>query len=222
MLHCLLSYWGLPNLIATTAVDYESIISDGRMRADSEKYADLFDTFLPCVVGRKKWRKSVTTTLVSNFVTVSDEALCLVILENNRNSWINAVEGDEGHVGRLTKFTMDGCGQNARKHKGWSRDGWNRYNELYQLVKRDRESEAGKDMEKRYLETKADEAASKSSAGKRKKVVEDKAGGASDNDNEIMMDISPPPRKKTAGARSIQQDDESDQEEDEASQKCVV
>ena len=103
--------------------------------------------FLPCVVGNNHWRKNCTVSLMKDFCTVSDEVFCLFMLENSYDMWVDGwkfkeeVKGGKKESKRRPKdervgplYTV-GSGSEARKYKGWSKKGMERWNELYGVIK---------------------------------------------------------------------------------------
>ena len=50
-------------------------------------YEWFYDSVLSFVVGRSFWKNNMTTTLGKDMATVSDEALGLLLLENNWEVW---------------------------------------------------------------------------------------------------------------------------------------
>jgi hypothetical protein len=117
--------------------------------------------FLKCVVGiqhfNRKMKKHQPLTMIA---TPSDEALALLLLENNNLKWRqefdirenNVLVGeDDGNAATLkialnnlhSKYTSAGSnkqniGCTTRRYQGWSRDGISRFNQLLQRVKADR------------------------------------------------------------------------------------
>jgi len=60
----------------------ESSIVDTQ-RNDMQMYTDFFSLFVGSVVGKKRFEGLCFRENLSNFVTISDEALALLIFENN-------------------------------------------------------------------------------------------------------------------------------------------
>ena len=116
------------------------------------------DSILPEVVGKVAMRKGVTKMRISEFVTVTDEAFALLVLENIWDTWWNTPL-DELKAGagvdekgkrkvRAGKYTGDW--RRAGRHQGWSKEGLERMNKLIKLVEKDRE-EYGDKWESWYL-----------------------------------------------------------------------
>lgn len=125
------------------------------------------DNFLPCVVGKTRWKKHIgsrTSQVINDFVSVSDEAFTLLLLENvwdimhevsveeffvpkkrKRSQQANTNDQeveDSGQVGKrllIGRWTKDWRG--SKKYGGWAPDGIARYNELVELVTNDRKND---------------------------------------------------------------------------------
>jgi hypothetical protein len=123
-------------------------------------YTTFFDRFIIHVVGAAKFRNKVVAQFVSNFVTVGDEAFALLVLENCEEKWMDMYDKNITKSYKKNKYTDGGksCKSGrSRNLKGWSNKGLNRFNELYQLVKRDRarkdvpfEGKFMEDMQEKY------------------------------------------------------------------------
>lgn len=112
------------------------------------------NAFLSCVVGKKLWNSSVSTMPMSRIASPSDEAFGYLIVENLYDAWKLQKEkennpdyaerktgGGLGEDGRrqpiLGKYTKSKY-KRAGKFGGWSREGLERFNELYLEVQEDR------------------------------------------------------------------------------------
>jgi len=123
-------------------------------------YDKFCNVLLPSVVGRLKWKRYAHKKLLRQFVTPTDEALCLLLLENNWNRWKDIASGKKEELAS-TKFTAEGKGSQALEFKGWSDAGYERFNELCRKVIADRDSSEGEEFEKAYLKLKRDAAEGK-------------------------------------------------------------
>jgi len=94
----------------------------------------MFMEYVRQIVGRIKWRKYSKTCLISTFVTVSDEALTLLALDNSEFVW-------EAQALKHTnipspKYT---CARASRRvSDGWSFEGRNKFNYYFDLVRENR------------------------------------------------------------------------------------
>jgi hypothetical protein len=115
-------------------------------------YQWMCTTFIGCVVGSKAWNKKRFKERISKISTCSDEAFLLLTLENNYQRWLaeaawirsnknKAPQDREPKNFPVAKYTNSGKskrdGRSRRLH-GWAREGYLRFNELYQLVAKDR------------------------------------------------------------------------------------
>lgn len=117
-----------------------------------EPYQWFCKHLLPCVVGAKVWHKKHNKELVSTIATCSDEAFALLTLENNYERWMamarwnvdNADMAPEDKAPKRfpgSRYTNSGMSQKngrSRRLQGWAREGFLRFNELYNHVSRDR------------------------------------------------------------------------------------
>ena len=150
------------------ALDLQQVL---QMRAKNNFiYYDFISYFVSAVIGRMDYRKKSCSMLLSNYATVSDEAFALLSLENNFETWM-----DMGHTGNTKnstvpcKYTNGGKSEckNARSqhNKGWSDEGLCRFNDLFDLVEKNREAPHAKQFEedfRKWCEAKA--------SGKQKKM----------------------------------------------------
>jgi hypothetical protein len=137
-----------------------------------------------------------TSQHISEFVTVSDEAFALLLVENSWDVWMQMAEKarkgevigsaksgiiSDGGSGLLTKFTTNGA--HVRKHGGWSKEGLKRFVELVDEVQTDRNANNTADktktsFEKEYIAEKKGAVKNK----KRKCEQENINAAAEDND----------------------------------------
>jgi hypothetical protein len=118
----------------------------------SESYNWLCNKLLPFVVGFKRWMRQYYKVLLSDIATCSDETFLLLTLENNYARWTDEAIWIKQNKEKLAKdqekkqfaparYTNSGKSQangRSRPFQGWARDGYIRFNELYQLVAADR------------------------------------------------------------------------------------
>jgi hypothetical protein len=148
----------------------------------NEDYVFFCDRFFKCIVRvsvyNERW-DSLTT--MSDIATPSDEALALLILENNEARWLQEFElqRDPSLVeakASLPKAKYTNSGKNSRakgftkRFGGWSNAGIERFNELLRLVKEDR-NENGQWFDGIVLERKRNKDAEKSTANKSTGIV---------------------------------------------------
>lgn len=127
------------------------------LRLNEEVFEVFCDEFLRCVVGKLVWRDRVCYETVSDIATPSDEALTLLILENSWDRWeqIYEMKGDYRKATIATKWTSDP--HQASPYSGWTVEGRERFNELRQLVLRDRSEDYCSMVEEHYQQKKQEE-----------------------------------------------------------------
>ena len=90
----------------------------------------------PTMVGNQRWKIQHVNCMLRTLVTEADEALAAVILENNFEEWDNLARGMElDKEKRLTKYTYGGNSPGGTK-KGWSLEGKQRFNEMFDAIDR--------------------------------------------------------------------------------------
>ena len=104
------------------------------MREDTTNtYYEFLEYFVSAVVGKKVFKQFKCEKLLSEFVSKSDEAFALVVLENNLDTWtdmarLNVTKGSTVPK----KYTNGGLSKNeiasSKKLQGWSVEGQKRFN----------------------------------------------------------------------------------------------
>lgn len=130
------------------------------MRDGNNKAYQLFyDMVLSLVVGKYDWKKKCNTIKIQDFVTVSDEAFGLLLLENSWSMWKAAAANGENNNKEnnhcTSLYTVNGAG--TKKNHGWKIEGLKRFVELVQAVRDNREKDGGK-FDAEYLAAKKDDA----------------------------------------------------------------
>jgi hypothetical protein len=108
-------------------------------RLNKEIYTWFYDHVLSHVSGRKNWKKFEWTLLGTKMATVSDEAMALLLLDNSWKRWKDKAEGKSKDEWEAPKYTLTEKGSNTTKK--WSAKGMERYNELYEDIKVERDGE---------------------------------------------------------------------------------
>jgi hypothetical protein len=108
------------------------------------------------VVGRSSWEGNCDKKLLSTFCTRSDEAFGLLLLENNYDRWTamwrsgdlrnSKGEAPDTLYTNMAESRTRGSASN-RKLEGWSQEGYARFDELYAMVKADREQPSRIELE---------------------------------------------------------------------------
>ncbi len=130
-------------------------------RRNKTMYSIFFERFLPCVVKKSVFDQQVSVARNDNTLcTVSDEAFALLLLENSWKRWVDIYRLQKGEVtpkrGQKrrefesdvpTKYTKGGIiyDKTVKNNdpKGWSAEGIERFNQLYDMVKKDRKENKG-------------------------------------------------------------------------------
>ena len=139
---------------------------------DNFMYYNFINYFVSSVIGKMDYKKKCCSNLLSTYATVSDEAFALLSFENNFDTWMDmGVRGDTKTSQVPRKYTNGGKLQNktatSQHNKGWSDEGLQRFNVLFDLVEKNRASPYAKQFEedlRKWCEAKAE--------GKKQKKVE--------------------------------------------------
>ena len=119
---------------------------------DPEVFEKLATICFQSVLPRKVWLSNFDKNSLSDFVTVADETLAYLILENNFSDWMSIVKKDvveSKKRKRNTKYTMvGGQGTSRGSRKGWSTKGKEQYNKYFDLITNARKRIRVKKMEK--------------------------------------------------------------------------
>ena len=120
------------------------------LRTNKDLY-DEFETFVNfCLVHfvtSMDWRYNACNNVISDIFSVTDEALCILLLENNLVDYKKAA-GEKRKISRKESqpiYTQGGSSMSNTK--GWNRKGIRRFNKLVQGVQRNRSTETSKEME---------------------------------------------------------------------------
>jgi hypothetical protein len=97
---------------------------------------DVVMKFMDCavgsVVGRRVWKKNSDLVPLRLFVTASDEAFAMLVLENNAEKWIDEIEnpGRSRKERSLSRYT-EGIKESTSPNK-WGKEGIQRFLELFE------------------------------------------------------------------------------------------
>lgn len=123
-----------------------------REKGSIEAFQLFAEICYPQLVGKQKWKVRHQHCALSSLLTEADEALAALILENNFLEWKMKAKGlainkDQ----RLTKYTHGGVDAKGTR-KGWSLEGRERFNILFDEIDRLRKSVDCKTLEKNLME----------------------------------------------------------------------
>ena len=108
----------------------------------------------PSMVGKQQWKVQHCHVALTALVTVANEALAALIVENNFKEWVKRATtplDDIDMKNRQTKYTHGGVDAKGTK-KGWSIEGRMRFNAFYDEIKRARNTERNKSKEEELTE----------------------------------------------------------------------
>ena len=132
-----------------------SAIDKLRMEGTYEEFKLCSSLCLPACLKAKHWKRNKSSIVLSDFISVSDEALAYIVLENNIEEWKDIATGIEvrsrASKNRKTKYTHGGNNSNGTR-KGWSIKGLKRFNHIFQEIKLKRDTTESKGKEKKLLE----------------------------------------------------------------------
>ena len=93
------------------------------------------------------WRYKAYSTLISDIFTDSDEALCMLLIENNASDYVKVMNNMTKISRKFAQPKYIKMDNTSKKFKGWNRKGIQRFNVLVRAVKLSRESSCSKEME---------------------------------------------------------------------------
>ena len=93
------------------------------------------------------WRYKAYSTLISDIFTDSDEALCMLLIENNTSDYVKVMNNKTKISRKFAQPKYTKMDNTSKKFKGWNRKGIQRFNVLVRAVKLSRESSCSKEME---------------------------------------------------------------------------
>ena len=93
------------------------------------------------------WRYKAYSTLISDIFTDSDEALCMLLIENNASDYVKVMNEKTKIPRKFAQPKYTKMDNTSNKFKGWNRKGIQRFNVLVRAVKVSRESSCSKEME---------------------------------------------------------------------------
>jgi hypothetical protein len=112
------------------------------LRSNQESYSIFMDLFVACMPGKDVYRRASAKQPLNNVVTVSDEAMTMLVLKNNYTLWTEMAERLEGgdRKVRLEDCTSKQLFFDERKGRGrsWSDTGKLYFNERYKAIISDR------------------------------------------------------------------------------------
>ncbi len=112
------------------------------------------DNYVSVVVGKQMFKKKAQVSLLSSFVTVSDEAFALLTVKNNQEVWPVKYR-NKGKRHEDMEKVPDTKYTNRRRYgkvrDGWTKEGQREFLRYYNMVMDDRRSPSGVEMERELL-----------------------------------------------------------------------
>jgi hypothetical protein len=169
------------------------------------------------VIGKRDWDIKRCFHRVSDYVSISDEAYTLLLCENVYEKWLKIKPPQAGEVRTVVrgKYTDQGNGASNEKYKGWTVQGIQRYNQLYQNVKQNRTEQWAKDIEMRTIREFQDRCKGRlvgTQIRRKKRKKQDWLLGDDDNNNEAHAEY-PKAMNELEDSALDQQDSDSENEE---------
>ena len=140
------------NKITAIAIINASLEDEGllKMRTNMDNL-DLFQSFINyCLIHFTtsiNWRYKACNTIVSDIFTETDEALCILLLENNAGDYKRAFDEQRRINRKEAKPRYTKVHSVNKKFQGWDKKGIKRFNVIVKAVKECRELEVSKEME---------------------------------------------------------------------------
>ena len=121
------------------APTYDKIkdLRDAKSEKDKDAVMFFYRKILPCVSGKKRFKKIIHEKRISEAVTVSLEALALWIIYNYEEKWRTEGTTRESPA----KFT--GVTKGKRIYSGWDSAGVVKFNEFMEFVRHNRDVDDG-------------------------------------------------------------------------------
>ena len=121
------------------------------LRNNKEDYLFFGEFVASIVCSKEKFNHEKCNSYFSDIVTVSDEALALLILDNSYNYWVDKYDnrGSGRETPKRFKYTNQ---QGARQHQGWNLAGIQQFGKFCEAVQADR-AIRGKDFDAHFKRT---------------------------------------------------------------------
>ena len=170
---------------------------------DPSNYMMFIDRFVRRVVKAGRFDPVCTNELLSEYVTVSDEAFALLLYENQEQRWealfTEMYQNNNKKPPQMPgKYTDGGTrkgrvGRSTTKNGGWHDDGLERFNDICVAISEERKTDAREDFEREYLKNKRDANQAKRNQKSRKKIYDGSDRGPvkvfTEMDFEVLQDL---------------------------------
>ena len=126
-----------------------------KLRENKLCYKIFLELFVSCVVGKDIFKRAIATKKITTFVTVSDEAMTMLILKNNFDLWTEMAEqmemGEENVKIEICLAKQLYFEEGEGRGWSWNVQGKLYYNEIYHKIVVDR-SKNGIEFDNAYLD----------------------------------------------------------------------
>ena len=137
------------NMIEVVKIAAEGVALQD-IRANYENMS-LFATFVNiCLIHFTtsiSWRYKACDSVISDIFTVTNEALCILFLENNADDYTRVYQEKKKINRKESRPKYTKVDNVQKKFKGWDRKAIKQFNEIVMCVKRNRDSSESKKME---------------------------------------------------------------------------
>ena len=93
------------------------------------------------------WRYKACDSVISDIFTITDEALCILFLENNADDYVRVYQEKKKIDRKESRPKYTKVDNVQKKFKGWDRKAIKQFNEIVMCVKRNRDSSESKKIE---------------------------------------------------------------------------
>lgn len=141
--------------------DFPSLTSFAALRKNEDTFTWFAFKFLECVAGVNAWKRRKMKVTVSAFdpttkcpyVSISDEAFALLLLDNYLVKWKyrwQCEQDNKQYKRQPGRYTSSNAGH--VEFGGWTNEGIMRFNELVEIVRTDREGQHAPNVEQKLLQ----------------------------------------------------------------------
>ena len=146
----------LIDTVKKNMIDIVDMAAKGKTLENLRQKSDgfeLFDTFVSiCLIHfttSYNWRYNASSLAISDIFTPSDEALCILLLENNAADYV-IMSREQRKINRKeAKPKWTKVESADKKFKGWDRRGIRRFNSIVHTIQKNRQLTVSQDMEEK-------------------------------------------------------------------------
>jgi hypothetical protein len=128
-----------------------------QLRSNYNVYSKFMEWFVSCIVCKESFRRNASVQLLSTFISVSDEAMAMLILKNNYNLWKEIgikikTSGEKIKIDECQNKQLYFC-EGKGRGRSWSNEGRTFYNTIYSRIAHDRQTNQNQ-FDKMFLDEK--------------------------------------------------------------------